>query len=310
MTTLVTGCGGFIGSTLTDSLLKTGSPVVGIDNFNNFYTPSIKRKNISSAIQQENFTLLHTDLLALDAETLKYHDIDRVVHLAAYPGVLPSFKSPELYNRHNVGVTLRLLECMRKTGITKAVFASSSSVYGNNPSVPFSEDACIEPISIYGTTKATLEGYCRSYANAYGMDITCLRFFTCYGPRQRPDLAIHKFTKLIRDKQPITMYGDGSTSRDYTYIDDIVSGIRLALNNVNGFDIMNLGNSCPISLLTMIKAIGEVVGESPIIHKQPIPSGDVIQTWANISKIESKLGWKPVTSFYDGLVKFLDWLDP
>jgi len=309
MRILVTGCAGFIGSTLTEYLLNKGEFVLGIDNFNDFYDVKIKKNNIKKAQENNNFVLQQIDLLNVSPNLLKNYAIDCIIHLAAYPGVRPSFLHPEQYSRNNIDGTLRLLQCMRELQITKGVFASSSSVYGNNPTVPFSEDAHVEPISIYGATKLTLESYCRSYSYAYNLDITCLRFFTCYGPRQRPDLAIHKFTRLLKEKKPIPMFGDGATSRDYTYIDDIVHGVYLAATKVDGFNIINLGNSYPTKLSTMIHTLAEKLEVDPIIQQEKIPAGDVMHTWANITKAETLLGWKPATSFGDGLDKFLEWIN-
>lgn len=309
MRVFVTGCAGFIGSTLTEYLLQQGVFVLGLDNFNDFYAPEIKRQNIQKSCAHANFVLAEDDLLEFNEDLLFKHSIDTVVHLAAYPGVRPSFDRPMLYHKTNLSATLRLLNIMNSAGITNGVFAGSSSVYGNNPQIPFVETALVEPISIYGATKLGLEGYSRTYARAYNMNITCLRFFTCYGPRQRPDLAIHKFARLLRDGKPITMYGDGSTSRDYTYIDDIVKGIYLAAQRVNGFNIINLGNSYPITLADMIKTISDKLGVTPNIIQEEIPAGDVIQTWASISNAEKMLGWKPEVSFEEGITKFLEWFE-
>ena len=309
MRILVTGCAGFIGSTLVEYLLGKGEFVLGVDNFNDFYAPEVKKNNIKKALENANFALYQTDILQLDNKVIQEYAIDCVVHLAAYPGVRPSFVNPELYSRVNIDGTLRLLQCMRQLHITKGVFASSSSLYGNNPSVPFSETAHVAPISIYGATKLTLESYCRSYAYAYNLDITCLRFFTCYGPKQRPDLAIHKFARLLKEEKPIPMFGDGSMSRDYTYIDDIVRGVYLAANKIDGFNIINLGNAYPVKLATMIETLAAKIGVKPNIQSKEIPAGDVQQTWADISKAEKLLGWTPTTSFDDGLDAFLDWIN-
>lgn len=308
MNVLVTGCAGFIGSTLTELLLSKGHFVVGVDNFNDFYDPEIKRTNIKNSVSNSNFVLEQRDLALLTSGLFGRYGINCVVHLAAYPGVRPSFNDPALYTQVNIGGTLRLLELMRELSISNGVFASSSSVYGNNPDVPFAESARVAPISIYGATKLALESYCRTYAKAYGMDLTCLRFFTCYGPRQRPDLAIHKFARLLKKGSPIPMFGDGSTSRDYTYIEDIVRGVYRAMERPHGFDIINLGNSYPVSLYDMISTIATQLGVKPDIKQQAIPAGDVLHTWASTEKAERVLGWHPTTTFTDGIAKFLEWL--
>lgn len=309
MRVLVTGCAGFIGSTLVEDLLNKGDYVLGIDDFNSFYDPSIKINNIQKTLKNSNFEIIREDILNINSDLLSNFNIDCIVHLAAYPGVRPSFDNPELYSKNNVGGTLHVLQLMCKLKINKGVFASSSSVYGNNPAVPFSEDLRVEPVSIYGATKLTLESYCRAYANAYRLNITCLRFFTCYGPRQRPDLAIHKFARLIKEGKQIPMFGDGSMSRDFTYIDDIVQGVYLAMHNLFGFNIINLGNAQSISLSTMIATLSKKMGKIPDIKQLETPAGDVRQTWADISKAKKVLGWQPKTSFNDGLDKFLDWMN-
>ncbi|MHC4527784.1 MAG: NAD-dependent epimerase/dehydratase family protein, partial [Planctomycetota bacterium] len=249
MKALVTGAAGFIGSHLTERLLADGWSVVGLDNFDDFYDPQIKRGNIRAALENKAFTLIEADIRdgAVMDEALG-QGIDVVVHLAAKAGVRPSIEQPVLYTDVNVKGTMVVLESAREHGTNKMVFGSSSSVYGNNEKVPFSEDDNVDfPISPYAATKKACELICHTYHHLYGIDITCLRFFTVYGPRQRPDLAIHKFARLIEQGKPIPVYGDGSMMRDFTYIDDIINGTLAAMEKCAGFNIYNLGESRPIA---------------------------------------------------------------
>lgn len=311
MTILVTGGAGFIGSHLVEKLLSENHGVVCIDNFDTFYDPKIKRENIRAASAHKNFTLIEGDIrdAAVLRECFGRKKIDVVVHLAARAGVRPSIQQPELYYDVNVTGTLRVLEAMRASGVKKLVFGSSSSVYGNNPTVPFSEtDPVDHPISPYAATKKAGELLCYSYHHLYEFDIFCLRFFTAYGPRQRPEMAIHKFAKDILGGKPVTMYGDGSTQRDYTYVADIVAGILASAQRVRGYEIINLGESRTISLLDLIHTIEKCAGKKAIITQMPEQPGDVKITYANIEKAVRILDYHPTTGIEDGVRKFVEWV--
>ena len=308
---LITGFAGFIGSHLTEKMLLSGNTIIGIDNFDSFYDRSIKEKNISGFRDIKNFSLYELDLL--DKEGLKRvfetNRIDLVVHLAAKTGVRPSLIDPAGYYDTNVIGTLNLLEAMKQYGCKKMVFASSSSVYGNNKKVPFSEDDNVDsPISPYAATKKAGELLCHTYCHLYGFSIFCLRFFTVYGPRQRPDLAIHRFAKLIMEGKSIPFYGDGNTARDYTFISDIVDGIMGAINNLNGYDIFNLGESKTITLSKMVSVLENVLGKKAILEKLPLQPGDVERTYADISKAQRILNYSPSFSFESGIEEFIHWL--
>ena len=310
MTILVTGAAGFIGSHVCEFFIAQGDEVVGIDNFDNFYSKEIKQSNLSKLLKKEKFHFYEGDIR--DKATLNsifsLKKIDIVIHLAAKAGVRPSIDSIEEYYDVNVNGTVVLLECMRNNSVKKLVFASSSSVYGNNKKVPFSEtDNVDNPISPYASTKKSAELLCHVYSHLYQFDITCLRFFTVFGPRQRPDLAIHKFTKLIDEKKPIPFYGDGSTARDYTYIADIVQGINCALKNIDGYKIYNLGESNVINLKDLVSLIEKVIGKKAIINQLPAQQGDVDITFANISKAKKEIGYNPKTDIESGIIKFVEW---
>lgn len=308
---LVTGGAGFIGSHLVDRLLAQGERVVVIDDFNDFYDPAVKRENIQAHRAQSGYTLVEGDIrdAALIERVFLAHGIKRVVHLAARAGVRPSLCEPYLYESTNVTATMHLLEASRKHGVTKFVFGSSSSVYGVNAKVPFSEDDPIaQPISPYAATKAAGELFCHTYSHLYGLPIVCLRFFTVYGPRQRPDLAIHKFAELIATGKPIPVFGDGSTERDYTFVDDIVSGIRAALAyDKTTFEIFNLGNSRTVSLARLITVIEEAMGQPALIDRQPLQPGDVPRTYADTTKARTLLGYAPDTAIEVGVARFAAW---
>jgi UDP-glucuronate 4-epimerase len=317
-TIIVTGAAGFIGSNLTERLLKVGYTVVAIDNFNDFYNPEIKRTNVSEIIQKNkgllSFELFEGDIC--DAEfiqkTFKQVKADAVIHLAAYAGVRPSIENPALYAKVNIDGLINVLEASRINNIKSLVFASSSSVYGNNKKLPFAEtDNVDNPISPYAATKKAGELICHTYNYLYNMSFACLRFFTVYGARQRPDLAIHKFTKLIDEGIPIPFFGDGNTKRDYTYIDDIIDGIIKALEwtfiNKNSYDIFNLGESTTISLNEMVVAIEKALHKKALLKKIPAQLGDVECTYADISKAKQILGYNPHTSFEDGIMRFVEW---
>jgi len=310
-TILVTGGAGFIGSHLSEKLLKNNHNVIAIDNFDPFYDRKIKEQNISQALLSKNYQLFEKDILDVKSlsTVFEQNKIDLVIHLAAKAGVRPSIEDPGGYYNTNVIGTLNILEAMKKNGCKKMIFASSSSVYGNNKKVPFSENDSVDnPISPYAATKKAGELLCHTYHHLYNFDIFALRFFTVYGPRQRPDLAIHKFTKMITDEKPITLYGNGTTMRDYTYIDDIVDGIIKAIINLKGYDVFNLGESTTISLSQMVSTIEQVFDKKAIIERLPMQLGDVERTFANISKAQLQLDYKPKTNFNDGIKKFVKWI--
>lgn len=310
MTILVTGGAGFIGSHLVEKLLFQGEQVVVIDNFNDFYPPAYKRENISVAICNPRLTLYEADICntALCREIFEKHHIEKVVHLAAYAGVRPSIERPLLYEEVNCKGTLNLLEISRIYKVKQFIFGSSSSVYGNNKKIPFSEDDPVnEPISPYAATKRAGELYCYNYHHLYKIPVVCLRFFTVYGPRQRPDLAIRKFTELIDQGQEIPMYGDGTTQRDYTFFSDIVDGVVSTLTKQFDFEIINLGNSTPIQLARLIELIEQELGKKAKIKKLPEQPGDVHRTYADIKKAERFLHYRPKVSIEQGIRLFVAW---
>lgn len=309
---LVTGGAGFIGSHLVDSLLADGGwQVTVVDDFNDFYSPEIKRNNIAHHQTNENYKLFETDIR--DAESLEKifaeTKFDVIVHLAARAGVRPSLSEPKLYTETNVNGTVNLLELAHQHDIKQFVFASSSSVYGINSKIPFSEDDRIyQTISPYAATKAAGEFLCHTYSHLYGMRIVGLRFFTVYGARQRPDLAIHKFSKLITEGKPIPVFGDGTTRRDYTYIDDIIQGVRGAIDyNQSNYEIFNLGESQTTELRELIEVLEENLGKKAVIERKPMQPGDVPVTFADISKAKNLLGYNPTTKIREGIPKFVEW---
>lgn len=312
MNILVTGGAGFIGSSLTDRLLENGARILCLDNFNDFYNPLIKENNISGSLKNKNFSLIRGDIL--DKELLdgifSGNDIHMVIHLAAMAGVRPSIENPLLYEKVNIEGTINLLECMKTHNVKKMLFASSSSVYGGNKKVPFSEtDSVDKPVSPYAATKKAGELLCYNYHHLYGFAIYCLRFFTVYGPRQRPEMAIHKFTRQIYSGQNISVFGDGSTSRDYTYIDDIVNGIINCIDRVNGYEIINLGNSSPTKLAELVRLIQDISGRKSEIRMEEMKPGDVFTTFADIEKAKKIIGYRPETSIKEGLEKFISWYE-
>jgi len=306
-TILITGGAGFIGSSLIDELFieNPNLYIINIDNFDGFYAKEIKEKNIQKQLSNPNYRVLSLDINHPKAVSDALHniEIDSIVHLAAKAGVRPSIQNPHGYFETNVMGTLNMLELAKDKKVRKFVFASSSSVYGSNPNVPWSEnDLNLEPISPYAASKIAAEKVCQTYAHLYGLDISALRFFTVYGPRQRPDLAIHKFFKLALENKPIPFYGDGSTQRDYTYIDDIVSGIKGAMNyKGKGFEVFNLGNHQTVSLKELVKAIGETLGLELLLDKQPMQAGDVEKTYADIGKALTDLNYYPKMKLKEGL---------
>jgi UDP-glucuronate 4-epimerase len=309
---LITGGAGFIGSHLVDHLLAEGGwHVTVVDDFNDFYLPSIKRENIARHSSNPQCKLIEADIRDAPAleQAFAETNYDCIVHLAARAGVRPSLKEPRLYVETNVNGTLNLLELARQNAVRQFVFGSSSSVYGVNPRVPFSEDDPIfNPISPYAATKAAGELLCHTYSYLYDMRIVCLRFFTVYGARQRPDLAIHKFAKLIETGKPIPVFGDGTTRRDYTYIDDIVAGVRPAIDyDKSDYEIINLGESRTVELRELISLLEGALGKRAQIDWQPPQPGDVPQTFADISKARKLLGYNPKTEIEEGIRRFVEW---
>ncbi len=310
MKAVVTGAAGFIGSHLTERLLEEGHAVVGIDSFDTFYDPQIKRRNIARSLQNPGFHLVEADIRDQAAmERAIGDDIDVIVHLAARAGVRPSIEQPALYSDVNINGTVVLLEIARKRQIRKFVFASSSSVYGNNKKVPFAESDNVDfPISPYAATKKAGELICHTYHHLYDIGMTCLRFFTVYGPRQRPDLAIHKFARLIEAGRPVPIYGDGTMRRDFTYIDDIINGVVAAIECCAGYKIYNLGESRPICVSDLVAEIEKALGKTAGRDCLPTQPGDVDQTYADVAKAQRELGYQPATHIADGLAEFVRWL--
>ncbi|MFZ0034870.1 MAG: GDP-mannose 4,6-dehydratase, partial [Sedimentisphaerales bacterium] len=291
-------------------LLDNGLMVIGLDNFDDFYDPQIKHRNLAACLKNKNFRLVEADIRDSAAMDKTIGDgVEIIVHLAAKAGVRPSIEKPLLYADVNINGTMALLEAAKKHKVNKFIFGSSSSVYGNNKKVPFSEDDNVDfPISPYAATKKAGELICHTYHHLYGICITTLRFFTVYGPRQRPDLAIHKFAKLIEQNKPIPVYGDGSMMRDFTYIDDIIDGTVAAMNKYSGFSIYNLGESRPISVNGLIAEIEKALGKKAIKKYLPPQPGDVERTYADVTKAANELGYRPNTTIQAGLAKFVRWL--
>jgi UDP-glucuronate 4-epimerase len=311
-TMLVTGGAGFIGSHLCERLLSDGMRVIGLDNFDAFYDPKIKIKNVEAIARRfpDLFDLVTGDIRNPEQVKgiLQKNKVDFVVHLAARAGVRPSIAKPLLYQDVNIRGTIVLLEACKEHGVENFVFASSSSVYGENQRVPFSEkDLDIQPISPYGATKRAGELLCYSYHHLYRMNIACLRIFTAYGPRQRPEMAIHKFTRLIDRGEKIPMYGDGSSRRDYTYVDDLIDGILGVINYHKGFEIYNLGESQTTSLRKLIRLIEEALGKKANIETMEFQPGDVSVTYANITKAKRKLKYQPKVKMKEGIQRFVEW---
>jgi len=306
---LITGGAGFIGSKLIESLLENDNiKVTCLDNFDDFYSRKQKEWNIRTFHRKTNFRLIEGDIREAGSFHKIDNDVNVIVHLAAKAGVRPSIKDPMLYQDVNIRGTQMLLEYARLRSIKQFIFASSSSVYGINKNVPWQEDEKLLPISPYAATKLTGEMLGHVYSQLYGISFVALRFFTVYGPSQRPDLAIHKFFKSILNNQSIPVYGDGSTRRDYTYIDDIVSGIRSAIEyDKSAFEIINLGNNKTVTLAELITAIENVCGKKAIIDRQSEQPGDVPETYADITKAKNLLGYEPSTRLEDGLELFYEW---
>ncbi|MBQ3436747.1 GDP-mannose 4,6-dehydratase [Candidatus Saccharibacteria bacterium] len=313
-TYLITGGAGFIGSTIAQKLLENGERVVVVDNFNDFYDPQLKKENIKPFLENPNFEIYEVDIRNVDglSKVFDENKIDIVIHLAAMAGVRPSIENPMLYQDVNGMGTQNVLEQAKLHNIKKLVMASSSSVYGNCKEVSFREDMIVDfAISPYAATKKANEVMAHVYHKLFGMSIIMLRFFTVYGPKQRPDLAINKFTRMMMNGEEITMYGDGTTSRDYTYVDDIVDGVVKSCNyvdkNENVYEIINLGSNNPISLKDMIATIGKVLGVNPKIKQMPMQPGDVDRTYADVTKAKELLGYEPKMTFEEGIRKFVEW---
>ncbi|HYJ92549.1 MAG TPA: SDR family NAD(P)-dependent oxidoreductase [Pyrinomonadaceae bacterium] len=309
---LVTGGAGFIGSHLVDRLIAEDVwKVTVVDDLNNFYSADIKRSNIAAHKDNSDFKFIRCDIREADELKIVFDegDFDVIIHLAARAGVRPSLKEPKLYVETNVNGAMNLLELAREFEIKQFVFGSSSSVYGINSKVPFSEeDNIFQPISPYAATKAAGELLCHTYSHLYDIRTICLRFFTVYGARQRPDLAIHKFTKLITEGRPIQVFGDGLSRRDYTYIDDIIQGVRTSIDyNGSMHEVFNLGESETTELSRLIELIENAVGNKAIIDRQPMQPGDVPVTYADISKARKMLGYNPQTKIEEGIAKFVEW---
>jgi UDP-glucuronate 4-epimerase len=306
----VTGGAGFIGSHLCEALLREGCEVIAFDNFDHFYDPAVKRRNLARALDDRRFKLMEGDIRDPEqAYRLFDRHLDAVVHLAARAGVRPSIEQPLLYQDVNVRGTNVLLEACRKQPKCKFIFGSSSSVYGNNPKVPFSEDDRVDdPISPYAATKKAGELICHAYHHLYRIPITCLRFFTVYGPRQRPDLAIHKFARLIEAGRAIPVYGDGSMMRDFTFVDDILDGIRRAIDRCEGYHIYNLGESRPVALHDLITHLEDALGKKAVIERLAPQPGDVERTFADLTRSRRELGFDPRTDIRTGLARFVQWL--
>ncbi len=312
MNILVTGGAGFIGSHLVERCLAAGHAVSLLDDFNDYYDPALKRANVEASRAAGDVAVHEGDLRdpAFLARALAAPRPDVVVHLAARAGVRPSWEDPMLYHDVNVTGTLRLLEAMRAAAVPRLVFASSSSVYGNADAVPFREDAPDpRPISPYGVSKLLGEHYVRVFAELTGMSVVALRFFTAYGPRQRPDMAIHLFARRIRRGEPVPMFGDGSMRRDFTYVDDIVDGVAAALTRpAAGFHLVNIGGSRTTELRTLIDMVAKAVGRPARIEPRPVPPGDVRQTCADVTKARELLGFNPKVGLEEGIARFVDWL--
>lgn len=309
---LVTGGAGFIGSHFVDRLLREGQWNVSVvDDFNDFYDPVIKRMNVRLHESSSSYELFKTDIRDKTSleKVFRKSAFQCIVHLAARAGVRPSLQQPLLYTKTNVEGTLNLLELAKEHNIRQFIFGSSSSVYGINAKVPFSEDDPIrQPISPYAATKAAGELLCHTYSHLYGMRCVCLRFFTVYGPRQRPDLAIHKFARLISEDKPIPVFGDGSTRRDYTFVDDIIAGVRSAIDyDKSDYEVINLGESRTVELSELIALLEKELGIEAKIDRQPLQPGDVPQTYADIAKARRLLGYDPQTQIEEGIRKFVEW---
>jgi len=307
---LVTGGAGFIGSHLCENLLNDTNSIVCLDNFDSYYDPNIKYRNIKKIKNHLNFNLVEGDILdwELLRQLFKDNRFDIIVHLAARAGVRPSIQNPRLYQKVNIEGTINLLELSCQHKVNKFIFASSSSVYGNNKKVPFSENDSVDhPISPYAATKKAGELITHTFYSLYDLPVTCLRFFTVYGPRQRPDMAIHKFTRLINEGKEIPVFGNGKSRRDYTYIDDIIAGVLLSIKKCKGYNIFNLGESKTIELHNLITLIENGLNKKAKIKRLPEQPGDMKKTYADITKAKRELGYKPSFTLQDGINEFITW---
>lgn len=312
---VVTGAAGFIASHTCEALLSQGHAVIGLDSLDPFYDPQLKRQNLHelSTAFPGLFSFVHTDICDRDAlaRVFSEHRPRAVIHLAAKAGVRPSIADPPAYARANVLGTASLLDAAAAHGCERFIMASSSSVYGNCPQAPFHEELDVSrPISPYAATKRACELIAHSHHHLTGMPTACLRFFTVFGPRQRPDLAINAFLRRVSRGEPIDVFGDGSSSRDYTFVADTVSGILSALARIDtfGYRVWNLGNSTPITLSDMVATIGRVVGREPIINRKPMQPGDVDRTWADLTRARAELGYQPTTPFEEGVRRQWEWM--
>ena len=310
MRILVTGGAGFIGSHLVEKLIERGDEVVCLDNFNDFYDPAIKRKNVGEFTNGGLFTLMEGDILDVAfLDGVFENSFDVVVHLAAYAGVRPSIENPALYQRVNIEGTLNLLECCRRNDVDRLVYASSSSVYGGRKEVPFLEtDNVMRPISPYAATKAAGEILCHTYHHLYGISVHALRFFTVYGPRQRPEMAIHLFASQMLEGKPVKIYGDSLSSRDYTYITDIIDGLTASIDRCGGFEVINLGGSAATTLGDLVQMIGSGLGVTPQTEQRPHQPGDVPVTFADVSKARKLLDYAPKVPIDEGIGLFCEWM--
>lgn len=305
---VVTGGAGFIGSHLCEALLTRDYEITVLDSFDSFYDPAVKRRNIETISRDARFNLVEGDIRDQNAVDRALVGATTVVHLAARAGVRPSIEQPLLYQDVNINGTVVLLEGCKKHGIEKFIFGSSSSVYGNNKKIPFAESDFVDhPISPYAATKRAGELIAHTYHHLYDFSVMCLRFFTVYGPRQRPDLAIHKFARLIAAGKPIPVFGDGSMMRDFTYIDDIVDGVLRSIDKAKGYRIYNLGESQPVALGDLIALLEEAMGKKAIIDRQPLQPGDVERTFADVTRAKEELGYQPTTDMRQGLKRFVEW---
>jgi UDP-glucuronate 4-epimerase len=310
-TILITGAAGFIGSTLSERLVDAGHTIVGVDNFCDFYPRSDKQANLQKLHSSDRFELAEADIRDRGAmfDLFTRHEPHAVIHIAAMAGVRPSIAQPHYYTSVNLDGTVNLLDAAVHTDVGRFVFASSSSVYGNNSKVPFAEDDPVDfPISPYAATKRSGELICHTYWHLYRLPIFCLRFFTVFGPRQRPDLAISKFLRLVHDHRPIPFFGDGSNSRDYTYIDDIVNGIVAARDRCDRFAIYNLGGSSPVTLDELVGTIERVTGRTAKLDRQPVQPGDVNRTWADLTRSKAELGYEPKVPLEEGIARQWAWM--
>jgi UDP-glucuronate 4-epimerase len=307
---LVTGAAGFIGSHMAEALLARGDEVIGLDNFDTYYSPSVKRRNVQTALAHPRYTAVEGDFgnAAIVERAFREGPFDAIIHLAARAGVRPSLLNPVRYCDTNVSGTVLLLEAARRRDVSHFLFASSSSVYGARSTAPFREsDPVDEPASPYAATKRAGELLARTFHHLYGLPVTCLRFFTVYGPRQRPDMAIHRFTRLIDAGQEVEVYGDGQSQRDYTFVHDVVDGVLRALDRPQGYRVYNLGTNRMVSLLTLLDLISSHLDRVPRIVRLPNQPGDVPLTYADITLARSELGYEPMTPLDEGIATFVDW---